>query len=149
LTIRIVDADKEKRKPGNKTKREESIPLNNDAHLILKQRYEANENNCHIFLNGKGNSIDNDNIYRVLIPILTRLNIKDASPHTFRHSFASHLAIKGVSLYKIKDLLRHASIRETEIYAHLSKKSTEYAVQQLNLDEIEDKKDNAKNEESE
>jgi site-specific recombinase XerD len=135
LTIRVVAADKKKRTPGNKTKREESIPLTDDAIQILKQRKEANESDTFIFLNQAGNRLDNDNIYRNLKVVLDNKNvkIKNAHPHTFRHTFASHLVIKGVSLYVVKELLRHASIKETEVYAHLSRETTRTAVQLLKL----------------
>jgi integrase len=44
---------------------------------------------------------------------------EDFSPHTMRHTFASWLAIEGVSLYKIKSWLGHSNIKTTETYAHL------------------------------
>lgn len=66
------------------------------------------------------------------MPILDKLKIHDASPHTFRHTFASHLVIVGVSIYVVKELLRHASVKETEIYAHLAKETTRSAVEKLN-----------------
>jgi|GEM_PF-1297827 Site-specific recombinase XerD len=131
LTIRIVAADKKKRTPGNKTKREETIPINDSADKILQERKAANESEQFIFLNHAGNRLDDDNIYRNLMPILRKLNIRDAHPHTFRHTFASHLVIAGVSIYVVKELLRHASVRETEIYAHLAKDSTRSAVNKL------------------
>jgi site-specific recombinase XerD len=133
LTIRIVSADKKNRTPGNKTKREDPIPLSDDAIAILEQRKHAKESDTHIFLNHAGNRLDDDNIYRNLQPILTKAKIQDAHPHTFRHTFASHLVINGVSIYTVKDLLRHASVKETEIYAHLSKTTTRNAVEMLSL----------------
>jgi site-specific recombinase XerD len=134
LTIRIVNQDKKKRTPGNKTKREETIPINDFAHQILtERRVFAAENQKFIFLNHWGNRLDNENIYRNLMPILGKENIDDAKVHTFRHTFASHLVIAGVSIYKVKELLRHASIRETEIYSHLSKESTRSAVDILDM----------------
>lgn len=52
--------------------------------------------------------------------------------HTLRHSFASNLAQKGVSLYVIKELLGHSSISTTEIYSHLNVDSLREAVDKLN-----------------
>ena len=83
LTIRIVSADKKTRTPGNKTKREETIPINGSADQILRERKTANENDQFIFLNQGGNRLDDDNIYKRLMPILRELNFSDASPHTF------------------------------------------------------------------
>lgn len=133
LTIRIVSADRKKRTPGNKCKREETIPLSDDAINILEDRKRANDSPTFIFLNHAGHRLDNDNIYRNLQPVLKEANIKNAKPHTFRHSFASHLVIMGVSIYIVKELLRHASVKETEIYAHLSKETTQNAVKKLTL----------------
>lgn len=132
LTIRVIAADKKKRTPGNKTKREETIPLCDAALDILDQRKAANDSARFVFLNHAGNRLDDDNIYRNLMPILDKLKINDASPHTFRHTFASHLVIAGVSIYVVKELLRHASVEETEIYAHLAKDTTSAAVEKLN-----------------
>ena len=131
LTIRIVAADKKKRTPGNKTKREETIPLCNEAKNILEQRKAANDSEQFVFLNNEGNRLDNDNIYRNLKPILEKLKIRDASPHTFRHTFASHLVIAGASIYLVKELMRHKSVKETEIYAHLAKDTTRSVVEKL------------------
>jgi len=132
LTIRIVSQDKKNRIPGNKTKREETIPLSKEAIEILESRKAAAPpGEPHIFLNEAGNRLDDDNIYRNLKRILDDKGITNASPHTFRHTFASHLVIKGVSLYMVKELLRHRSIRETEIYAHLSKENIKGCVELL------------------
>jgi integrase/recombinase XerC len=49
--------------------------------------------------------------------------------HTLRHSFASYLAIQGVSLYVVKELLGHKDISTTQIYAHLSKDSLKKAIE--------------------
>ena len=131
LTIRIVAADKKARTPGNKTKRVETIPVNDAAHEILVQRKAADDSKRFVFLNAEGNRLDNDNMYRNLKRILNKLEIVEACVHTFRHTFASHLVIQNVSIYIVRDLMRHASVKETEIYAHLSKQSTRNAANLL------------------
>lgn len=114
-------------KEGNKTKREEVVPLNEDAVSILEEQKSIGGPK-YIFVNAHGHKLDNANIYRALKNVMKTLNIENASPHTFRHTTASHLVIKGVSLYVVRDILRHASIRETEIYAHLSREAITQAV---------------------
>lgn len=124
---------------GNKTKRECMLPLNKDAIDIIKRQatyrkqFDTPDAKRHIFVNAEGFKLDNGNIYNNLQRILQHLKIADASPHTFRHTTASHLVIKGVSLYIVRDILRHASIRETEIYAHLSKEATAKAIKLLTV----------------
>lgn len=134
LLIPVVDGDRQARKCGTKTKREGIIPLNLHAEKILKRRYaDPNRHEKYIFTNEAGNPLDNDNIFRNLKRILDKENIKTASPHTWRHTFASHLAIQGVSLFVIKDLLRHSDIKQTQIYAHLSDEVRRHAVRQLTV----------------
>jgi site-specific recombinase XerD len=93
LTIRIVSQDKKQRTPGNKKKSEKTLPLSSDALNILDNQKTKVNGNRYIFLNHYGNRLDNDNIYRYLKRVLKRLNINNAHPHTFRHTFASHLGI--------------------------------------------------------
>lgn len=129
ITLRVIE--------GNKTKREEVVPLNKDALAVIDRQWQRRESwhtqdaLKYVFVNANGWKLDNANIYRAVQVTLKRCGITKGSPHTFRHTCASHLVIKGVSLYIVKDILRHASIRETEIYAHLSKDATQTAVELL------------------
>ena len=138
----FIDNTKSLRIPiieGNKTKRECMQPLNKDAVVIIKRQaryrsqFDTEDARKYIFLNAEGRKLDNANIYRSLSIVLNKCKITDASPHTFRHTCASHLVIKGVSLYVVRDILRHASIRETEIYAHLSKEAIRGAIALLTV----------------
>jgi site-specific recombinase XerD len=65
--------------------------------------------------------------------IFKKANIKDASFHTIRHTFASHLVINGISLYTVSQLLGHSKIETTMIYAHLSKEHLKNSVEHLNF----------------
>lgn len=124
---------------GNKTKREETIPLSTGAlQVISEQRSQLSESSTadakrFVFTNAERLKLDNDNIYRNLKRVMIEKKISGASPHTFRHTCASHLVIKGVSLYVVKEILRHASIEETEIYAHLSKEAIRTAIEKLSF----------------
>lgn len=117
---------------GNKTKREEIVPLNVSALAILEQR-RGETDSQYIFTGAEGVKLKNSRIYSTLLSVMKKTGITNASPHTFRHTCASHLAIKGVSLYIIKEILRHASIKETEIYAHLSKEAVATAIENLSV----------------
>lgn len=112
---------------GNKTKRVGTVPLNPNAVDILRLQ---KQNACSefIFINGHGRQLDNGNIYNHFIKIKIAHNIPDCRPHTFRHTFASHLAMKGASLQTLQKLLRHSKIEETMVYAHLTEKYVANAV---------------------
>jgi site-specific recombinase XerD len=128
--------------PGNKTKREEPVYLNKSAIAVIRevrawkkeQAFETENAKQYLFVNAEGYKIDNDNIYRNLKRVLKDCEIPRGTPHVFRHTCASHLVISGVSLYIVKDILRHASIKETEIYSHLSQDAIQTAVEKLSID---------------
>ena len=136
LTLRVV--------LGNKKKDENTLPLNNDAYAILlerkKLRKSENEGkqeediDC-IFRNDAGLKLDNDNLYRNLKRVLSKMNVRKASPHTFRHTMASHLVMKGVPIYTVSKLLRHESVKDTEIYAHLAPNVLKTSIELLRINE--------------
>ena len=63
-----------------------------------------------------------DTVSRKISKTCSLIGLDWASCHTLRFIFASHLAMAGVSLYTVKELLGHSSIKTTEIYAHLAEK---------------------------
>ena len=60
-----------------------------------------------------------------------KAGLKDITIHTLRHTYASHLANKGIPLLTIRDLLGHTDIKTTTIYAHLSNEHLQEAVKQI------------------
>ncbi len=76
-----------------------------------------------VFVNSRGSSISRVGFYKTLKKLAIKAGItKDVSPHTLRHSFASHLLENGVNLRMVQELLGHEDISTTQIYTHINKK---------------------------
>jgi len=75
-----------------------------------------------IFLNGRGKKISRVMVFYIIKNLAEKAGIrKTISPHTFRHSFATHLIEGGADLRAVQEMLGHASITTTEIYTHLDR----------------------------
>ena len=74
-----------------------------------------------VFLNNRGTSLTRQSVF-LLVKSLAEANgiKKSISPHTFRHSFATHLLEGGANLLAVQQMLGHASVSTTEIYTHIS-----------------------------
>jgi integrase/recombinase XerD len=77
-------------------------------------------NEDFVFLNRRGTKLTRGMIFKIVKEMATLAGIqKNVSPHTFRHSFATHLLENGANLRAIQQLLGHESITTTEIYTHI------------------------------
>jgi len=75
-----------------------------------------------IFLNNRGSKLSREMIFTIVKALVKKSTInKNVSPHTFRHSFATHLIEGGADLRAVQEMLGHESITTTEIYTHLDK----------------------------
>jgi len=75
-----------------------------------------------LFLNRRGAQLTRAMIFTIVKQLAKKINLqKNISPHTFRHSFATHLLENGANLKVIQQMLGHESITTTEIYMHLDK----------------------------
>ena len=91
--------------------------LNHDRRQLPRIADEASDT---IFLNRRGKSLTRVMIFTIIKELAIQSGIdKKVSPHTFRHSFATHLVEGGADLRAVQDLLGHESITTTEIYTHL------------------------------
>ncbi len=75
-----------------------------------------------LFLNRRGNRLSRVMIFLIIKDLVKKAGItKNISPHTFRHSFATHLVEGGADLRAVQEMLGHESITTTEIYTHLDR----------------------------
>lgn len=122
---------------GNK---ERLVPIGSDAikyikiyrddirvHIAIKK-----DNEDILFLNRRGSKLTRVMIFLVIKELAKKAGItKNISPHTFRHSFATHLVEGGADLRAVQEMLGHESITTTEIYTHLDREYLRDTLQQF------------------
>ena len=120
--------------------KERLVPIGADA--IKYINIYRNEIRCHIqiktgeedilFLNRRGSRLTRVMIFLMLKALVKKAGItKNISPHTFRHSFATHLVEGGADLRAVQEMLGHESITTTEIYTHLDREYLRNTLQQF------------------
>jgi integrase/recombinase XerD len=88
------------------------------VHLSIQKGYEDT-----LFLNRRGKQLTRAMVFTIIKDLALKINLnKTISPHTFRHSFATHLLENGADLRSIQLMLGHESITTTEVYMHLDRK---------------------------
>ena len=122
---------------GNK---ERLVPIGKSAIKYVKIYIE--EIRCHlkiqpgfenyVFLNRRGKSLSRVMIFTIIKDLVKVTGIeKTVSPHTFRHSFATHLVEGGADLRAVQEMLGHESITTTEIYTHLDREYLKQIVEEF------------------
>jgi len=87
-------------------------------HLEIQKGHEDT-----LFLNRRGKQLTRAMVFTIIKDLAVKINLnKTISPHTFRHSFATHLLENGADLRSIQMMLGHESITTTEVYMHLDRK---------------------------
>ena len=87
------------------------------VHISIKK---GNED--HLFLNKRGSALSRVMVFMIIKDLANKIGLrKNISPHTFRHSFATHLIEGGADLRAVQEMLGHESITTTEIYTHLDR----------------------------
>jgi integrase/recombinase XerD len=88
------------------------------VHLTIQKSFEDT-----LFLNRRGRQLTRAMVFTIIKNLAIKINLnKTISPHTFRHSFATHLLENGADLRSIQLMLGHESITTTEVYMHLDRK---------------------------
>ncbi|HEY5691658.1 MAG TPA: tyrosine-type recombinase/integrase, partial [Cyclobacteriaceae bacterium] len=122
---------------GNK---ERLVPIGKDAlkfvkiykeqirvHIPVQKGFES-----FLFLNRRGKKLSRVMIFTIVKQLSERIGLKKViSPHTFRHSFATHLIEGGADLRAVQEMLGHESITTTEIYTHLDRDYLRQVIQEF------------------
>lgn len=124
-------------KVRGKGEKERLVPIGGTALKEIRHYLENYRNKQHIdkssenilFLNRRGKKITRIMIYTIVKDLAKASGIdKNISPHTFRHSFATHLVEGGADLRAVQEMLGHESIITTEIYTHLDREYLRQAI---------------------
>jgi len=120
--------------------KERLVPIGTDAIKCIKiykdtvrsHQAVSEKNQDILFLNRRGNALSRVMIFYIIKSLAITAGItKVISPHTFRHSFATHLVEGGADLRAVQEMLGHESITTTEIYTHLNRDFLRDTLQQF------------------
>jgi integrase/recombinase XerD len=132
LNLKISDLffDEEVIRVTGKGSKQRIIPIGSSAiewitnYLVhsrpLLEKKELSQNS--VFLNSKGRKLSRMGIWKIVDGYVKQTDIiKDVHPHTFRHSFATHLLEGGADLRAVQEMLGHSDISTTQIYTHIDR----------------------------
>ncbi|MCX7796142.1 MAG: site-specific tyrosine recombinase XerD [bacterium] len=123
LTINDINLEEGFVRIKGKGNKERIVPLGSKAisaiNEYLKQRKHIKEKK--LFLNSRNKGLSRQSVWLIVKQFANNVGL-DISPHTLRHSFATHLLDNGADLRVVQELLGHSSISTTQIYTHVSNK---------------------------
>lgn len=129
LILQNVNLDQGYVRCIGKGSKERLIPIGKKAKDSLKEYFFEREKiifkndikTDKLFLNENGHPITRQKVYTIIRSIGEKID-KNISPHTLRHSFATHMLENGADLRVVQELLGHSDVSTTQLYTHISKK---------------------------
>ncbi|MFH1768671.1 MAG: site-specific tyrosine recombinase/integron integrase [Candidatus Omnitrophota bacterium] len=109
-------------KVKGKGRKERLLPLGEPALVTIKDYIDKRKDACpYLFINRRARRITDRGVRNIINKYIGKVSLSlKVSPHTFRHSFATHLLNRGADLRSVQELLGHSSIATTQIYTHLT-----------------------------
>lgn len=128
LEVNNIDLENDIVRCFGKGSKERIVPLTDSAHnalydyiYVYRNTLTKNKMTNVLFLNSRGDKLSRQGFTKILKQIALEKGInKDLSPHTIRHSFATHLIDHGADLRSVQTMLGHENIKTTQIYTHVS-----------------------------
>lgn len=126
LTVRQLDLRRGVVRPLGKGSKERVVPMVAKAteklQLYLSQgraQLLKSRQSQYVFVNRRGGRLTRQGFWKILKTYARKVGVRDLSPHTLRHCFATHLLSRGANLRVLQLLLGHADLATTQIYTHL------------------------------
>ncbi|MBS5826455.1 MAG: site-specific tyrosine recombinase XerD [Actinomyces sp.] len=124
----LLDGDVPVVRLFGKGRKERLVPLGSYARdAVMKYMRQGRPelaakkgNDKHLFLNTRGGALSRQSAWEIIKSAAKKAEIEDVSPHTLRHSFATHLLEGGASIRDVQELLGHSSVVTTQIYTKVS-----------------------------
>lgn len=124
LNLKAEDIDSQRmfiRINSGKGKKDRNVVLPEKLLIILRKYYKIYKPKDYLFEGQNGSKYSSTSVQKIMKKALSKAGInKKATPHTLRHSFASHLLESGTDIRVIQEILGHNSIKTTQIYTHIS-----------------------------
>ena len=132
IELRPIDLNYENKyiKVTGKGNKERMFPMGDVAVDLIKkyisesrQQILGSRESEYLFISKKGSMLNRKSVWRLLKNYVARTKIdKNITPHTLRHSFATHLLERGADLRSVQELLGHMDISTTQVYTHMAQK---------------------------
>lgn len=128
LELKDINLEEKIVKIIGKGNKQREVPIRKEAlnYILIynekvRKNIVKNKSKNFLFLTKNGNKISRQYIFKMIKEKADEVGIKkNISPHTLRHSFATHLLSKGADLKTVKEILGHENIETTQIYTHLA-----------------------------
>jgi integrase/recombinase XerD len=128
LRLEDVDLDEELLRARGKGSKERMVPIGSEAVAAVRAYLGRGRPALvglrperHVFVNRRGGGLSRQGLYKIVQGYAEGVGLADRmSPHTLRHTFATHLLAGGCDLRTLQEMLGHADIATTQLYTHLS-----------------------------